>query len=57
MEVYKTWYILYTKRNKETRNKYIIYAYYTPVWRKYDRIVGITKNTSNSLYYVTESKL
>lgn len=34
---------------KETRNKYIIYAYYTPVWRKYDRIVGIAKNTSNSL--------
>ncbi|MBF25978.1 MAG: hypothetical protein CMP49_05650 [Flavobacteriales bacterium] len=33
----------------ETRNQYSIYTYYTPVWRNYDRLVGIAKSTSNSL--------
>jgi len=33
----------------ETRNQYSIYAYYTPVWSDYDRLVGIAKSTSNKL--------
>ena len=34
---------------KETRNKYTIYVYHTPIWLEYDRIVGIIKSTSNTL--------
>ena len=33
----------------ETRNKYTIYIYHTPLWQNYDRIIGISQGTSNSL--------
>ena len=33
----------------ETRNQYSIYAYYTPPWGNYDRLVGMSKSTSNAL--------
>ena len=33
----------------ETRNQYSIYAYHTPPWANYDRLVGVAKSTSNAL--------
>lgn len=41
---------LYIENNfSETRNQYSTYVYYTPHWSDYDRLVGISKSTSNSL--------
>ena len=34
---------------QETRNQYSIYLYFSPTWSTYDRLIGIGKNTSNSL--------
>lgn len=34
---------------QETRNQYSIYLYFSPTWSNYDRLIGIGKNTSNSL--------
>ncbi len=33
----------------ETRNQYSIYAYYSPQWLDYSRLVGVAKSTSNKL--------
>jgi len=33
----------------ETRNQYSIYVYHTPLWKNYDRLIGVSKSTSNSL--------
>ena len=33
----------------ETRNQYSIYVYYRPPWARYDRLVGLSKSTSNAL--------
>ncbi len=42
--------ITYLNNNySETRNQYSIYTYHTPSWGNYDRLVGISKNTSNAL--------
>ena len=42
--------ITYLNSNySETRNQYSIYTYYTPSWGSYDRLVGISKSTSNAL--------
>ena len=33
----------------ETRNEYSIYVYHTPIWSNYERLISITKSSSNSL--------